>query len=283
MMEADPRSVWEREPWIVTDQADTVWLEQLGIAGKDLRPFLPKQDRFFEPGLPRSARIDVRSWSRLRCLPLSLTVFLAGRRFSAIGIPGHGYFYDPVSLLEKLEQHPVLAKQHPELAAWRRRLAKEPEHRDEIQEYFTDHSVQPDVLQAMIALETPLLLVYTESRRHRQDPSQIETFYRSLLGNRFPPDRQESLTRGHYTALPLWTPGVVLVGNAVETVRGAQLARALPLEQIAQEIRAFLDGIATRSESAMAITDDQVLRDAKGFGNCSFKSCHPGRKRQVPR
>jgi hypothetical protein len=68
----------------------------------------------------------------------------------------------------------------------------------------------------------------------------------------------------------------------VETVRGIQFARALPLEQIAQEIRMFFDGIVSRRETAVTITDDRVLRDAKGFGNCSFKSCHLGKKLLSP-
>ncbi len=271
-LEADPRSVWKRYPWIVTDQADEAWLERLKLTIDDLTPFLAQSSAFLHLDLPPS--LQNRSFL--------LTVFLAGRRFPAIYVPGQGYFYDPAVLMQKLESYPdPTGKEKKRGASWKSRSTGS--RAQSAWEYITDHSVQPALLQALLKLETPLLLVYTEPGLHTQSLSPVDTFYRALLPEHFPPKREAAQERPAYGQHRLTELSrTVVIGNPVETVRGIQFARALPLEQIAQEIRMFFDGIVSRRETAVTITDDRVLRDAKGFGNCSFKSCHLGKKLLSP-
>jgi len=42
---------------------------------------------------------------------------------------------------------------------------------------------------------------------------------------------------------------------------------------IYNSVSMFLGGVLTNSENIVHIQDDEVIRDSKGFGECSFKSC----------
>jgi len=83
--------------------------------------------------------------------------------------------------MQKLESYPdPTGKEKKRGASWKSRSTGS--RAQSAWEYITDHSVQPALLQALLKLETPLLLVYTEPGLHTQSLSPMNCSRHSRLG-----------------------------------------------------------------------------------------------------